>query len=146
MTTTKQSFYGFTILFLPSLINYMLFVLFSIENLEKFVKDLVDNKLEPYLKSEPVPEKNDEPVKVAVAKNFDEVVTNNGKDTLIEFYAPWCGHCKKLAPTFDELGAKVSIVTFCYSIYINLIGILMYLNSLIKLSLLLYSNFGDFYL
>ena len=64
-------------------------------------------KLEPYLKSEPVPESNDGPVTVAVSKNFDEVVTNNGKDTLIEFYAPWCGHCKKLAPVFDELGNKV---------------------------------------
>ncbi|EFA11421.1 Protein disulfide-isomerase-like Protein [Tribolium castaneum] len=80
---------------------------FSIEALDSFVQDLLAGKLEPYLKSEPIPENNDGPVTVAVAKNFDEVVLNNGKDTLIEFYAPWCTHCKKLAPVFDELGEKM---------------------------------------
>jgi protein disulfide-isomerase A3 len=62
---------------------------FSVENLQAFVTDLEEGALEPYTKSEAVPEKNDAPVKVAVAKNFEELVLNNGKDTLIEFYAPW---------------------------------------------------------
>uniref|UniRef100_A0A646QE81 Protein disulfide-isomerase n=1 Tax=Hemiscolopendra marginata TaxID=943146 RepID=A0A646QE81_9MYRI len=77
---------------------------FSMESFEKFINDFLEEKLKPYLKSEPIPEKNDEPVKVAVAQNFDALVNKNEKDILIEFYAPWCGHCKKLAPTFDELG------------------------------------------
>lgn len=74
----------------------------------KFASDLKDNKLEPYIKSEALPEDNSGPVKVAVAKNFQDVVINNDKDTLVEFYAPWCGHCKKLAPVFDELGTKLA--------------------------------------
>ena len=43
-----------------------------------------------------------------VAKNFDEIVNDESKDVLIEFYAPWCGHCKSLAPKYDELATKVS--------------------------------------
>jgi len=74
---------------------------------EQFLKDFEAGNLEAYLKSEPVPESNDEGVKVAVAKNFDELVVNSKKDVLVEFYAPWCGHCKKLAPVFDELGEKM---------------------------------------
>merc|ERR1712038_211453 len=80
---------------------------FSVDALEKFVSDYKDGKLEPFLKSEDVPESQGN-VKVAVAKNFDELIFNSGKDALIEFYAPWCGHCKSLAPKYDELGEKMA--------------------------------------
>ena len=80
---------------------------FDMPNFEKFLKDYEAGNLEAYLKSEPVPDQTG-PVKIAVAKNFDELVNKNEKDILIEFYAPWCGHCKKLAPTYDELGEKMA--------------------------------------
>merc|ERR1712062_232468 len=79
---------------------------FAMDTFEQFLKDYEAGKVEPHLKSEPIPA-NDGPVKVAVAKNFEELVTNSKKDVLIEFYAPWCGHCKKLTPIYDELGAAM---------------------------------------
>ncbi|KAK3325504.1 thioredoxin-like protein [Apodospora peruviana] len=38
-----------------------------------------------------------------VPSNFDKVVLKSGKPTLVEFFAPWCGHCKSLAPVYEEL-------------------------------------------
>jgi protein disulfide-isomerase A1 len=73
--------------------------------IEKFVDDFVAGKVEPSIKSEPIPESNDGPVKVVVAKNYNDIVLDDAKDVLIEFYAPWCGHCKALAPKYEELGA-----------------------------------------
>jgi protein disulfide-isomerase A1 len=77
----------------------------TLESIKAFVDDFVAGKIDPSIKSEPVPETQEGPVAVVVAKNYDEIVLDDTKDVLIEFYAPWCGHCKSLAPKYEELGA-----------------------------------------
>jgi len=64
--------------------------------------------LEQYHKSEPIPENNSEPVKVIVGNSFEDMVLKSDQHVLFEAYAPWCGHCKKLTPIYDELATKVA--------------------------------------
>jgi protein disulfide isomerase family A protein 3 len=89
-------------------LKYKMTAEFGMETFKDFLTQLEAGNIEPYIKSEPVPDNSAAGVKVAVAKNFEELVTKSEKDVLVEFYAPWCGHCKKLTPIYDELGEKMA--------------------------------------
>jgi len=76
----------------------------TIDNIGSFIDDVLSGKIKPHLKSEAVPESNDGPVKVIVGSEFEAIVKDETKDVFVKYYAPWCGHCKKLAPIWEELG------------------------------------------
>jgi len=77
---------------------------FSSDSFDAFVSGVLDGSISKFLMSEEIPAENDAPVKVIVGKQFNEIVKTQEKGVLVMFYAPWCGHCKAIKPTWEKLG------------------------------------------
>lgn len=76
-------------------------------NLKKWIDGILEGTVEPDYKSEDPPEADkDGDVQIVVGKTFDKLVKDAKKDVLLEVYAPWCGHCKALEPTYKKLAKR----------------------------------------
>lgn len=81
------------------------------KSIVQFISDFEQGKLKPWLKSEPVPEgAYDGPLTILVGTTFANVAHNPDKDVLVNFYAPWCGHCRKFEPNYKELSKRLKHV------------------------------------
>ena len=66
------------------------------DDVRVWVQTFLDGKLERHFKSEEIPPATNAPVKTIVGKNYEEIVHKPNSHVLVEFYAPWCHHCKKV--------------------------------------------------
>lgn len=96
---------------------------YSPENIKSFCDSFLAGKLVG-VEKEPTPsapshsdeeEEEDSSTPSAVVtltdKNFQSEVTDSDKDAMVEFYAPWCGHCKQLKPLYSKLANKLKDVS-----------------------------------
>lgn len=84
-------------------VNFLLLDTINEVNIEQFVQDYLNNNLKPFLRSEEIPEVQNEEVYKVVGKSFHDIVIHTDQHVVIMLYAPWCKHSKAFAPDYNKV-------------------------------------------
>jgi protein disulfide-isomerase A1 len=61
----------------------------------QFVDDYLMGNLRPSVRSQPIPEIQSGTTIELVGETFNQIVGDNDRDILVEFYVPWCEYCSE---------------------------------------------------
>ena len=79
--------------------------------LNHFVTEMKANRLFPMDMSEEPPRNASMlPVWTVVGKTWNEIVMDDERDVLVDFYAPWCDHCKEMESDYTALAKTLAHV------------------------------------
>lgn len=76
---------------------------FSESAVAEYIKKYVAGEVEAIVKTEDAPVVQEHAVFKIVGSTHDDIINDESKDVLVKYYAPWCGHCKRLAPIYEDL-------------------------------------------
>lgn len=83
------------------------------EKMVNFVSDYENKRLKPWMKSEPEPSPEDLKIGAVVSlvgTTFTAAIESEDEDVLVDFFAPWCGHCRKFEPQYKQLAKRLKHV------------------------------------
>lgn len=52
------------------------------------------------------------------SSNFDKLVINSDEIWIVEFYAPWCGHCQQLVPEYQKAATALKVKNHMFIIFV----------------------------
>ena len=85
------------------LIKYKMLGEISEKNIYNFIDSWEKGILKPYYKSEDIPEFQENDVIRVVGHTFNDIVMDDTKDVLVEFYTTWCEHARNFIGNYNYL-------------------------------------------